>query len=358
MPLICPKGMRNWPRIKTLLGSMQSFDSTKFTVWLPSAAFQPQRETRWPQPLATFHSLCCTAFAPSVIQNFLIWLSHFQLTKCNILGIQNAFLPWSCELWALAAISFKAPGGRNRGGLAAKSTGRCDPTGLPVLAWNRTKMVNVGSGVGTRVVKTIKMIFYTRIIRYVQMKGSRFLWSRFQTGKTWRNMAIAGRPDEQANWTSAERSLVHWRSLPDFEVEENTDSNTDPPELETVALENLDFETWHKSWLKRSLGKCYWMLLVLDLILFHFFFLWSVSHFFLARHLFICVSCLLPLRSPRTLRIWAAGISSICAARCSRSCGRPSRPSPRRKVQWRPCARSFSMNEPLVATVKKKPVII
>ena len=42
----------------------------------------------------------------------------------------------------------------------------------------------------------------------------------------------------------AERSLVHWRSLPDFEVENNTDESPKGQKLETVALEDVDFATW------------------------------------------------------------------------------------------------------------------
>lgn len=49
----------------------------------------------------------------------------------------------------------------------------------------------------------------------------------------------------------------------------------------------------------------------------------------------------------RTLRIWVAETSSICALRCSIICGRRSQHSPRSEVLWRHCARSFSMNEQL-----------
>lgn len=56
-----------------------------------------------------------------------------------------------------------------------------------------------------------------------------------------------GRSDENANWVDAERSLVHWRSLADFEVENNTDDSPKGQKLETVALEDVDFDFAHLS---------------------------------------------------------------------------------------------------------------
>eukprot|EP00434_Breviolum_minutum_P003973 symbB.v1.2.003495.t1/scaffold197.1/size274157/2 len=54
-----------------------------------------------------------------------------------------------------------------------------------------------------------------------------------------------GRPDDKANWQDAERSLVHWRWRPD-EVDSN-DRKNESAKLESVALEELDFDFQHLS---------------------------------------------------------------------------------------------------------------